>query len=790
MTNAPALGRSRVACCGRTTPAIPCHGLAVLLAVLFACAVRAEEPPVPPPPPVPPVPPAPPPVPAQNIKMNFRDAPLDTVLEQLSEMTGLVVVKEATIEGRITIISKQDMNVDDAVALLNSVLKEKGYVGLRTGRILKLVKLEEAKKRNIPVRTGNDPARIEPSDEVFTQVIPIRFIDAIQLKKDFAPLVPSYADLTANASSNTLILTDTGANIRRIVEIIKAMDTQSTVVAEVKVFQLKYANASSAARLINEIFKEEDRPQQQQQGVPPWMRRAAAFMGRGGGFGGGPGGGFGGGPGGGPGGGSDSQQEQGQRIRKVTASADDRTNAVVVSAGPDTMPIVAQVIKDLDSNPAEEQAVFIYRCKNAKAANLEPVINAIFGAQGQGLTRSSTTQRTPAGQGTNVLRAPSATRLPGSSVGTSSTQPFGQSFGGGQSFGFGQGQTSRIGGGATGFPAGMQGGDLTGQVYVVADVDSNSLIVLTASKNFERVKAMLNDLDKPVPQVLIKVLIAEVTHEKSDDVGVDVSVLTKGTLKSLVTDFGVAGATGGLITKVVNTDLSATLRALQTLGKLDILSRPYIMASDNQLSSITVGQEVPFIINSRTTDTGQTINTIQYQDIGIILNVTAHINDEGLVIMDVAPEVSSLTGTTVPISENVSAPVFAKRSAQSRVGVKDGQTIVIGGLMEDKKTETVTGVPVISRIPGLGALFRRKTTDKSKTELLIFLTPHVALEPGVLKRMAEEEKAGLKLVPEAVSPGMFDDHLDGMERGGGTEKSDSPKKTPSAPPPVERPGQP
>ena len=779
MTNAPALGRSRVACCGRTTSAILCHGLAVLLAALFACAVRAEEPPVPP---VPPVPPAPPPVPAQSIKMNFRDTPLDTVLEQLSEMTGLVVVKEAAIEGRITIISKQDMNVDEAVALLNSVLKEKGYVGIRTGRILKLVKLEEAKKRNIPVHTGNDPARIEPSDEVFTQVIPIRFIDAIQLKKDFAPLVPSYADLTANASSNTLILTDTGANIRRIVEIIKAMDTQSTVVAEVKVFQLKYANASSAARLINEIFKEEERPQQQQQGLPPWMRRAASFMGRGGGFGGG--------PGGGPGAGGETQQEQGQRIRKVTASADDRTNAVVVSAGPDTMPIVAQVIKDLDSNPAEEQAVFIYKCKNAKAANLEPVINAIFGAQGQGLTRSSTTQRTPAGQGTNVLRAPSATRLPGSSVGGSSMQPFGQSFGAGQSFGFGQPQTSRGGGGVSGLPAGLQSGDLTGQVYVVADVDSNSLIVLTASKNFERVKAILNDLDKPVPQVLIKVLIAEVTHEKNDDVGVDVSVLTKGTLKSLVTDFGVASATGGLITKIVGSDLTATLRALQTLGKLDILSRPYIMASDNQLSSITVGQEVPFIINSRTTDTGQTINTIQYQDIGILLNVTAHVNDEGLVIMDVAPEVSSLTGTTVPISANVSAPVFAKRSAQSRVGVKDGQTVVIGGLMEDKKTETVTGVPVISRIPGLGALFRRKTTDKSKTELLIFLTPHVALEPGVLKRMAEEEKAGLRLVPEAVSPGTFDEHMDGMERGGGPEKSDSPKKTPAAPSPVERPRQP
>ena len=124
-----------------------------------------------------------------------------------------------------------------------------------------------------------------------------------------------------------------------------------------------------------------------------------------------------------------------------------------------------------------------------------------------------------------------------------------------------------------------------------------------------------------------------------------------------------------------------------------------------------------------------------------------------------------LTGTTVPISENVNAPVFAKRSAQSRVGVKDGQTIVIGGLMEDKKTENKRSVPILNKIPGLGMLFGRKTTDKSKTELLIFLTPHVAHEPGKLLPMSEQEKAGLKLVPNAVKPGTFQDHLDGLDRG-------------------------
>ena len=178
-----------------------------------------------------------------------------------------------------------------------------------------------------------------------------------------------------------------------------------------------------------------------------------------------------------------------------------------------------------------------------------------------------------------------------------------------------------------------------------------------------------------------------------------------------------------------------------------------------------MGQEVPFITQTRTTETGQTINTIQYEDIGIILNVTPHINPDGLVIMDVSSEISTLTGTTVPISETVNAPVFAKRFAESRVAILDGQTLVIGGLMEDRKTENVRKVPLLGNIPILGWFFRRTVTEKTKTELLIFLTPHVAQVPQALKAMSEDEMAGSKVVPDAVEPGAFDEHMKGMQRG-------------------------
>ena len=146
-----------------------------------------------------------------------------------------------------------------------------------------------------------------------------------------------------------------------------------------------------------------------------------------------------------------------------------------------------------------------------------------------------------------------------------------------------------------------------------------------------------------------------------------------------------------------------------------MLSRPSIMARNNQEAVIVVGSEVPFITNSRITDDGQTINTIQYDNVGIILRVTPFITSDGTVEMIVAPEISTLTDQTVPISNNASAPVIAKRSAETVVVTPHGQTVVIGGLMETQRTETVQKIPILGDIPFLGIPFRRTIKARSKT---------------------------------------------------------------------------
>jgi general secretion pathway protein D len=190
---------------------------------------------------------------------------------------------------------------------------------------------------------------------------------------------------------------------------------------------------------------------------------------------------------------------------------------------------------------------------------------------------------------------------------------------------------------------------------------------------------------------------------------------------------------------------------MATNGKVEVLSRPSILARNNQEAVIVVGQEVPFITNSRITDDGQTINTIQYDNIGIILRVTPFITSDGMVEMIVAPEISTLTDRTVPISNNAAAPVIAKRSAETVVVTPNGATAVIGGLMETQRIEAVRKIPLLGDIPILGIPFRRTVKDDVKKELMIFLTPHIISRPNQVEELAATEIARTELVEKAFT---------------------------------------
>ena len=858
--------------------------------------------------------------PSDKITVNFKDASLDAVLEHLASSAGFVVMKEGPVDGRVSLMSKTPVRPEEAVTLLAAALKNNGYTAIQDGRVLTIMPRDKAKKGSIPVRFGADPETIEPTQELITQVIPIRNVDAAKLKGELQPLLSPEADVTATTGSNAIVVTDTAANIRRLVNIISGLDRGEGKTYDIRITKLKHANAAAAAKLITAVFKSEPQGMPGQPGMPPMQPGQQP-------------------PGGGPreglipGGGVDQalrggkvyasaddrtntlvvtgpaetlkvvddilkqldanpaagyseiraftldyaeaestskmiaslfkpddnqdsdrfsifygsrfgggDQDQGKvkvttafdertntvivtapagpmeiieglikkldanpvatadlrvfRLEhgdafdvalmlesifkpkesdggesgfirflylgdnpnarkgpKMTAVSDDRTNSVIVTAPTEMLKVIEGVIQKLDSNPAQQDSLFIYHLKNAQADNLEWVLNTLFGNYQQ------------AGQGQNQPFDPNAQQQ--QQNGRNNRQQSDANRNGGANRG---NRGGRRRGNMPRLPQGMANAvnELTGEVFVVADEDTNSLIVTTATKFEEQVRGIIDELDRPVPQVLIKVLVAEVTHTNSVDIGTDFSILNRranGRGESVGTNFGTPPLSSGLVVSVLEEHVSATLRALEQKGRLEVLSRPYVLCSDNQVARITVGEEVARVTSSQTTESGLTNSQFVYEEIGIILDVTPHINPDGLVILDVSPTISQLTDRTVQVSEQLSVPVIDKRTAESRVGVRSGDTIVIGGLMEDEKTRTVDKVPVLGDLPVFGPAFRRTRNTKRKTELLIFLTPHVAQQPEALGPMSEEETRGTRLTPKAVGPGVFREHLRGMQRG-------------------------
>jgi len=235
-----------------------------------------------------------------------------------------------------------------------------------------------------------------------------------------------------------------------------------------------------------------------------------------------------------------------------------------------------------------------------------------------------------------------------------------------------------------------------------------------------------------------------------------------------------AGAGAGMY-QVLGNDFQATLRAIAQAGKAEVLCRPSILARNNQPASVVVGQYVPLITSvSYNSISGAPINSVTYTDVGIILTVTPYITSDGMVEMIVAPQTSSIDPTlTVPIASGVNAPVIDTVAANTVAITPNGQTVVIGGLMQRDKSSSEQKIPILGDIPFLGNVFKRRVASNSREELLIFLTPYVIQAPTQLAALSANERAH-SLTPKSYSEQELDRFLDKMptkQSKGGSPKS-------------------
>ncbi|MFC1719187.1 secretin N-terminal domain-containing protein, partial [Candidatus Poribacteria bacterium] len=647
------------------------------------------------------------------------------------------------------------------------------------------------------------------TETIVTQIMPLSSTNAAQIVKDLTELMPEYAAMVSHSQSNTIIITATSSNIKRFAQIVQELDVPLSDMIKVEVFVIKYREAETLAEVLEELFDKPRGTSASEQADQERNAFFQRFRG-GGGRGGGPGGSGPRGGGDTSAESQPAGESEALQIRSnVSIVADADTNSILVSASQDNIDLVRDLIEKLDKEVTDLPETRVFALKNADAVNVAEELNDVFesstsrssnqqfgfgfGGRGGGGFRGQQQQnqsRQATGEG-GILGLPEinvvADERTNSVIVTTTSQQMGSigqlvdqldkdvaeyeettrvfSLENAEAANMSQvlnelfetttferqrGRTTTTAGrgGVMGTAADTieSARGLTGNVKVVAEETTNSLIITTYFRNFEKIEEIIKALDVMLPQVLIEVKILEVTLDDDTKFGVEwmweqsTTAGGKSYTQTGTTAFGLADEIFGLKYGLLSDKLEGLLMALEKNTKVNILSTPRILTLDNSEAIINISQEVPFLESTQETATGGVLTSYDFKDVGVILTVTPRINKSDTVTLDVNQTINSLIEFTL-----FNAPVIAKREATAVVTVKDSQTMIIGGIIEDNKTETINKIPILGSIPFIGKLFQRQESKTEKTELMVFITPHIVRDPEAAEKLTQAQQSELML---------------------------------------------
>lgn len=474
--------------------------------------------------------------------------------------------------------------------------------------------------------------------------------------------------VTYSERTNSVIVTAPPPALRLIEALIRKLDRIQKKSVLVKVFKLVNSDATKMVELLERMFAQDEGSESEQEFQRGREIQVEGASGSGGG-------------------GVPTASSQGNVAKgtfgrpKTTFTADQRTNSILTAGWEEDIYVVEQVISQLDNQQVPDRERIVYSVVNGTASNLQTALQDYFDQDAQRIDRL------------------------GDSVSAQAR--------------------------------------MDQEVQVVAYEEANQLVLSTSPRYKRQVLDLIEQLDQPPPQVMIQVMIAEVTLDDRFEMGMEFALQQlrfsetatpggNGILQSTHfdaiggTDLGAAGSgLGGVSFTLTGEDFNFLVRALQSDARLEVIQRPSVMCQNNQTANISVGQRVPVVSGSTIGVGGQATSNVTYEEIGIILYVEPHINPDGFVYMNVSPEVSSISDSSVNVGNGAVLPIFNSRKAETTVAVKDGETVIIGGLITTTDTESESKVPVLGDVPGVGALFRTTTRSKTRTELLIALTPQI-----------------------------------------------------------------
>jgi general secretion pathway protein D len=699
----------------------------------------AAEPPVTPPvaptPPSPTKPPAavqrpsiapatPPSASGRFIVLNFDNADIETVIHAASEIVGFNYVLSPDVRGKVTVQTSGRIPQEDVFGVLLGILEVHGFTAVKAGNLYKIVRLEGARERAVPTIVGDIAVDTRNADEIITQIVPIRHVSVNDLGTLLRPFVSSRGTLVANRETNVLIVTDSVANVRRVLDIVKLVDVQVSL-DEVQIIPVAFADATEVANILNQLFAGGRLRGAVTPAAAPATGAAAA----------------------GPAGAAGTGE------RPPLVIAEKRSNSIVVHGRRSEIDTIRRILGQLDINVTGGRRVFIYFAENAKAKELAATLNAIYGAKETVPTAPpTTTPRTP-GQ-PPAPPTPAPTTAPGGPIG-----------------------------GAAGL---AEVGLAEGQFRFIADETTNSVIVTTTPRQWTDIEPTIRQLDKMPRQVLIEVLVAEITLTDDTKLGIDwalktgsfrfasqsITTSTTGApginaptgLENLGAATAIAGLPGaGLTAFAFATDqFFAMVNTLAAENRVNVISNPHVMTSENKKAIVNVSTSIPIVTSQQTgtlttpatvsgttstvSTTGSLNQTVEYRDAGVVLTVTPRIGERGTVALDVKQEVNDIGDPEPPTGSRR----INKREAETSVVLLNNQTLVMAGLIQDRRGGADRGIPILNKIPILGFLFGFKERTVEKRELILLVTPRVVGTPLDAKRITDQMRGATPELDDAV----------------------------------------
>lgn len=660
--------------------------------------VQAQAPPSPPPPTTPVTPPN---QRGRNVVLNFDNADIETVIQAASEIVGFNYVLAPDVRGKVTVQTAGRIPQEDVFGVLLAILEVHGFTAIKAGNLYKIIRIEGAKERAVPTIVGTTPDPSRTTDEIVTQIVPLRYASVGDLSTLLRPLISPRGTVAAHRETNVLILTDAASNIRRLLDIVRLVDVE-VALEELQIIPIKFADANELAQILNQLFSAgRVRPGgATTTATTPAAPAAPAAPGA---------------PARVPG---TTTTESSAAERPPLIVAERRSNSLVVHARKRDLELIKRLLEQLDQNIYSGRRVFVYYAENAKSKELAATLNAIYG--GRDTSTTTTTPSAPGGLGTPPR------------TGTALTPPPPPP------------PPPAPGGGPASLP---DAGLVEGQVRFIADETTNAVIVTTYPRNWEEIQETIRQLDRMPRQVLIEVLVTEITLTEDTRLGVDWAIRTGNFVAAQQTinpDRAIISAppitlplnlpAGGLTAMGFVADrFFSMLNALAAEGRVNVLSAPHVLTSENKKAVINVSDSIPIITSQQvpiggTTTAGADQSTavvgtqsVEYRDAGVILTVTPRIGERGTVALDVKQEVNDIGPQEPPTGSRR----IIKREAETSVVLLNNQTLVLGGLIRDRRSTEDRGIPVMKNIPLIGYLFSSKGQQVQKTELLILITPRV-----------------------------------------------------------------